>query len=64
MKANRLSLFSLRLHSGDDFVINSAGLVYTETTMSMYKGFKEDGTPEFARARKAAQLGRGNSSRI
>jgi hypothetical protein len=43
------------IHSGDDFVINGAGLVYTETTMSMYKGFNEDRTPEFARARKAAQ---------
>ena len=43
------------IHSGDDFVINSAGLVYTETTMSQFKGFKEDGTPEFMRARKAAQ---------
>ena len=43
------------IHSGDDFVINSAGLVYTETTISQFKGFKEDGTPEFMRARKAAQ---------
>ncbi|MDH4198628.1 MAG: phospholipase B family protein [Candidatus Aminicenantes bacterium] len=45
------------IHSGDDFVINSAGLVYTETTISQYKGFNEDGTPEFMRARKAAQYG-------
>lgn len=43
------------IHSGDDFVINSAGLVYTETTMSMYKGFDEAGKPEFVRARQAAQ---------
>jgi hypothetical protein len=43
------------IHSGDDFVINAAGIVYTETTISMYKGFKEDAIPEFARARKAAQ---------
>lgn len=43
------------LHSGDDFVINDAGLVYTETTISQFKGFREDGTPEFARARRAAQ---------
>ncbi|MBM3284637.1 MAG: peptidase C45, partial [Candidatus Aminicenantes bacterium] len=43
------------IHSGDDFVINSAGLLYTETTMSMYSGFDEAGTPEFVRARKAAQ---------
>jgi len=43
------------IHSGDDFVINGAGIVYTETTISQFKGFKEDGTPEFVRARKAAQ---------
>jgi hypothetical protein len=43
------------IHSGDDFVVNGAGLVYTETTMGAFKGFREEGTPEFARARKAAQ---------
>ena len=43
------------LHSGDDFVINDAGLVYTETTIAQFKGFREEGTPEFARARRAAQ---------
>jgi hypothetical protein len=43
------------VHSGDDFVVNGAGLLYTETTMSQFKGFREDGTPEFARARTAAQ---------
>jgi hypothetical protein len=43
------------IHSGDDFVMNGAGLVYTETTMGTFKGFREAGTPEFARARKAAQ---------
>jgi len=43
------------IHSGDDFVLNGAGLVYTETTISQFTGFKEDGIPEFARARKAAQ---------
>jgi hypothetical protein len=35
--------------------MNSAGILYTETTMSMYSGFNEAGTPEFARARRAAQ---------
>ncbi|MDD8025838.1 MAG: C45 family autoproteolytic acyltransferase/hydrolase [Acidobacteriota bacterium] len=45
------------IHSGDDFVVNGAGLIYTETTMGQYKGFREAGTPEFARARKAAQYG-------
>ena len=43
------------IHSGDDFVVNGAGLVYTETTMGTFKGFREAGTPEFQRARKAAQ---------
>jgi hypothetical protein len=43
------------IHSGDDFVVNGGGLLYTETTISQFKGFKEDGVPEFMRARKAAQ---------
>ena len=43
------------IHSGDDFVVNGAGLIYTETTMGTFKGFREEGRPEFARARKAAQ---------
>jgi hypothetical protein len=43
------------IHSGDDFVVNGAGLVYTETTMGTFKGFREAGTPEFMRARRAAQ---------
>ena len=43
------------IHSGDDFAINSAGLLYTETTITQFKGFDEAGTPEFMRARKAAQ---------
>jgi len=44
------------IHSGDDFVLNGAGLIYTETTMAQFKGFREDGLPEFARARRAAQF--------
>ncbi len=43
------------IHSGDDFVITSGGLLYTETTITQFKGFNEQGTPEFVRARKAAQ---------
>jgi hypothetical protein len=43
------------IHSGDDFVVNGAGIMITETTMSMYRGFDEAGTPEFVRARRAAQ---------
>lgn len=45
------------IHSGDDFVVNAAGLIYTETTMAQFKGFREEGTPEFVRARRAAQYG-------
>lgn len=43
------------IHSGDDFVINGAGILYTETTISKFKGLRPEGTPEFMRARKAAQ---------
>jgi hypothetical protein len=43
------------IHSGDDFVINDAGILYTETTITQFKGFDANGTPEFMRARKAAQ---------
>jgi hypothetical protein len=43
------------IHSGDDFAISSAGILYTETTITQFKGFDENGTPEFMRARKAAQ---------
>jgi hypothetical protein len=56
-RGNRILMDSFPgyIHSGDDFVITSAGIVYTETTIAQFKGFKEDGTPEFMRARKAAQ---------
>jgi hypothetical protein len=50
-----MDTFPGAIHSGDDFVVNGAGLVYTETTMGTFKGFREAGTPEFGRARKAAQ---------
>ncbi|MFH0989224.1 MAG: C45 family peptidase [bacterium] len=43
------------IHSGDDFAINSGGLLYTETTITGFKGFDMNGIPEFMRARKAAQ---------
>jgi hypothetical protein len=43
------------IHSGDDFNINSAGLIVTETTISDYKGFDSTGTAEFVRARQAIQ---------
>jgi hypothetical protein len=43
------------IHSGDDFGINSAGIVITETTISGFYGFDPHGVPEFVRARKAMQ---------
>lgn len=43
------------IHSGDDFNINSAGLIVTETTISQYKGFDPEGVAEFVRAREAIQ---------
>src|SRR6185295_18863598 len=43
------------IHSGDDFGINSAGIMITETTISQYQGFDPAGIPEFVRARKAMQ---------
>ena len=43
------------IHSGDDFVVNSAGIAITETTISHFFGFDTNGIPEFIRARKAAQ---------
>ena len=39
----------------DDFGVNSAGLMITETTLPMAKGFDVHGTPEFQRSRKAMQ---------
>lgn len=43
------------IHSGDDFNINSAGLLVTETTISGFNGFDTTGIAEFVRARKAVQ---------
>jgi hypothetical protein len=43
------------IHSGDDFGINSAGIMITETTISQFHGFDPNGIPEFVRARKAMQ---------
>jgi len=43
------------IHSGDDFGINAAGIMITETTISQFNGFDPNGIPEFARARKAMQ---------
>ena len=43
------------IHSGDDFGINSAGMVITETTITGFSGYDFNGVPEFVRARKAMQ---------
>ncbi len=43
------------IHSGDDFGMNSAGIIITETTISNFNGFDTNGIPEFVRARKAMQ---------
>jgi hypothetical protein len=43
------------IHSGDDFVISSNGILITETTITQFKGFDSTGVPEFMRARKASQ---------
>jgi len=43
------------IHSGDDFGMNSAGIVITETTISQFRGFEPNGIPESVRARKAMQ---------
>lgn len=44
------------IHSGDDFGMNDAGILITETTISQFHGgFDPNGVPEFVRARKAMQ---------
>jgi len=43
------------IHSADDFGINDAGIMITETTIGSFHGFDENGVPEFVRARKAMQ---------
>jgi len=43
------------IHSADDFVTTSAGMVITETTIGHFSGYNPEGIPEFVRARKAAQ---------
>src|SRR5258705_2837800 len=43
------------IHSGDDFVITSNGILITETIITQFKGFDTTGIPEFKRERKSAQ---------
>jgi len=41
--------------SDDDFGLNSAGIMITETTITGFEGYDPGGIPEFVRARKAMQ---------
>lgn len=41
--------------SNDDFGLNDAGIMITETTISKFAGWNPDGIPEFVRSRKALQ---------
>jgi len=56
-RGNRMLMDGLPgvIHSADDFVINSAGIIITETTIGHFSGYDPAGIPEFVRARKAAQ---------
>ena len=41
--------------SDDDFGVNSAGIMITETTITQFEGFDPNGKAEFVRSRKALQ---------
>jgi hypothetical protein len=56
-KGNRIIMDALPglIDSGDDYYINSAGLIVTETTITQFFGFDTSGVAEFVRARQAIQ---------
>jgi hypothetical protein len=56
-QGNRILMdgFPGAIASDDDFGINSAGMIISETTMSNFHGFDPGGKAEFVRARKAMQ---------
>jgi hypothetical protein len=41
--------------SDDDFGVNAAGIMITETTITQFEGWDPEGKPEFMRSRKALQ---------
>jgi hypothetical protein len=43
--------------SQDDFGLNDAGIMISETTITQFAGWNPDGKPEFVRSRKALQYG-------
>jgi hypothetical protein len=45
--------------SDDDFGVNSAGIMITETTITQFEGWDPSGKPEFMRSRKALQYANG-----
>ena len=57
MHGNRILMdgFPGVITSDDDFGINSAGLMVTETTITQFEGWDPNGKPEFMRSRKALQ---------
>ncbi len=57
-KGNRILMDGLPgvITSDDDFGLNSAGLMITETTITGFAGYDPAGIPEFVRARKAMQF--------
>ena len=56
-KGNRILMdgFPGLIHSADDFGINAAGIMITETTITGFSGWDPNGIAEFVRARKAMQ---------
>ena len=44
--------------SDDDFGVNAAGMLVTETTITQFEGWDPEGKPEFSRARTALQYSR------
>lgn len=56
-KGNRILMdgFPGVITSDDDFGINSAGMMITETTITQFEGWDPKGKPEFMRSRKALQ---------